>query len=133
MSTTCCGPGPSLCFKRGSSFTARVTYVPPEGGLANLIGATVTSQIRRNGVHIADLDAEVAADGMSFTLTADEADTATWPVAALQWDIRIAYNDAVIYSETINLSVLYAVTQQVAAPLVIAPPTPEPALVAEEV
>lgn len=99
-----------LPFKRGASFTARCTYLPPEGGLPNLVGAVITSEIRQAGKLVQRLACELAPDGMSFLLTADEAETIGWPTGAAQWDIRVEVDEEVIYTETIALQVLYAVT-----------------------
>ena len=103
--------GAALPFKRGASFHAHCVYEPPEGGAPNLIGAQVSSHIRRNGDLVEELVCVLAEDGMSFDLTADEVETESWPVATLQWDIRIELAGEVIYSETLALQVLYAVTR----------------------
>ena len=99
-----------LQFKRGASFSARCTYIPPAGGLPALVGAIITSEIRNNGKLVQRLACELAPDGMSFMLTADESETITWPVATVQWDIRVEVDEEVIYTETIALQVLYNIT-----------------------
>lgn len=101
----------TLLFKRGASFGATCTYQPPEGGRPNLIGATVTSQLRLRNRLLQDFVCTLAPDGMSFTIEADEDDTNAWPIAVCDWDIRIEADGNVTYSETLQLNVMYAVTQ----------------------
>src|SRR5262245_27389787 len=132
-SRSICNQGPTLLFKRGATFTAICTYLPVDGGLPDLVGATITSQIRYMGTLVQELQAEMDADGMGFRLYADEADTAKWPVATCLWDIRISVDEQVIYSETIYLNVIDAITVAPApapAPAPAAAPVPEAATVA---
>jgi len=104
--------GPLLTFKRGSSFTATCTYVPPAGAAPNLIGAIISSQLRFRDTLLQEFTCTLAEDGMSFTVTADETDTTDWTVATCDWDIRIALGEDVIYTETMRLNVIAAVTRE---------------------
>ena len=101
----------NLVFKRGSTFRARCTYTPPEGGAPSLTGAVVASELRNRGYTlIQPLAVEVAPDGMSFDLSADETETASWPVTTLYWDVRIELAGDVIYTETMQLNVIPNIT-----------------------
>jgi hypothetical protein len=104
----------TLQIKCGATFRALCTYLPPDGGLASLVGAEITSQVRNSGALVADLNCDLAADGMSFVLSAD--DTSDWPTTTLQWDIRIEVDGEVVYTETVALQVLYNVTAENAVP-----------------
>ena len=110
MSASCYGPPPAWVFKRGASFVARCTYAPVEGAVPSLVGAAITSHIRRAGDLVQELVCQLAADSMSFDLLADESDTAGWPATTLAWDIRIELDGDVIYTETLSLRVIDAVT-----------------------
>ena len=97
-------------FKRGSSFSATVTYTPAQGGLANLIGATITSSIKdANGV-TDNLVTSLNGAGLVITATRDELYTADWHTGEARWDIRVSEGGVVFYSQTIAFTVLPAVT-----------------------
>lgn len=99
----------TIAWKRGATFAANCVYTPTDGALADLLGATITSQIRHNGKLVADLQATIAADGLSFEL--EDAAGVDFPLGQCLWDIRIAVADAVIYTDTITLNVVDHVTQ----------------------
>lgn len=103
----------SLKFKRGATFRAVCTYIPPEGGgLPSLDGAQITSELRvpPAGKLVQELTVQPAVDGMSFTLYATDKETTLWPIAALAWDIRVEIDGEVIYTETIALQVIQQIT-----------------------
>lgn len=98
-------------FKRGSSFSATVTYTPAEGGLANLIGATITSSIKdANGI-TDNLVTSLNGAGLVITATRDELYTADWHTGEARWDIRVSISGTVFYSETIEFTVIPEVTK----------------------
>jgi len=99
----------TVTFKRGTSFEASVVYTPEAGGLANLIGVTVTSTIIDADRNEFELTVVVAGDGLSFTAIY-AGDTAAWSVGTARWDIRFANNDSVFYSETMRIDVIGQVT-----------------------
>lgn len=103
----------TIAWKRGATFAANCVYTPPDGALADLLGATITSQIRHNGKLVVELTPTIAADGMSFDL--DDASATEFPLGSCEWDIRIAVGDAVIYTDTITLSVVKNITEPVVA------------------
>jgi hypothetical protein len=53
----------SFNFKRGGTFSGTVTYTPPTGGLANLLGTTITS-IPKETLDMIENVAKQCADGM---------------------------------------------------------------------
>jgi uncharacterized protein YdeI (BOF family) len=98
-------------FKRGSSFSATVTYTPAAGGLANLIGATITSSIKdANGV-TDDLAVSLNGAGLVITTTRDELYTADWHTGEARWDIRVSISGTVFYSETIEFLIIPEITK----------------------
>ena len=98
-------------FKRGSSFSATVTYTPAQGGLANLIGATITSSIKdANGV-TDNLVTSLNGAGLVITATRDELYTADWHTGEARWDILVSISGTVFYSETIEFTVIPEVTK----------------------
>lgn len=98
-----------ISFKQGATFTAQCTYTAPAGGLPNLIGADITSQIRRGSLLVQDLTVTLAPDGMSFTV--DGGDTSAWPVDFLSWDVRIDIDGSVYYTDTVQIQLQRSVTQ----------------------
>ena len=99
----------TVTFKRGTSFEAAVVYTPEAGGLANLIGVTVTSTIIDADRNEYDLVVVVAGNGLSFTATYPDL-TAHWAVGTARWDIKFTNNDSVFYSETMRLVIVGQVT-----------------------
>ena len=99
----------TVTFKRGTSFEASVDYTPPAGGLANLIGVTVTSTIIDADRNEFELVTVVADNGLSFTAEY-VGDTGDWAVGTARWDIKFTNNDSVFYSDTMRLDVIGQVT-----------------------
>lgn len=99
----------SVTFKRTAQFYALCEYTPAEGGLSNLLGTVVTSQVRtRTGTLVADLTALMADDGLSFTLTCD--DTSTWPLDTLLWDVCVTFDGVRILTSTVTIACVQNVT-----------------------
>lgn len=97
-----------ISIKQGATFAVHGTYTPAAGALPSLQGATITSQIRKNGKLVAALDVELAPDGMSFLV--DGGSTAAWPTGRVDWDMRIVIGNSVYYTDTAELLVASAVT-----------------------
>lgn len=101
----------SFKFKRGATFAPTVTYTPAVDGLANLIGATVTGRIvTAAGATVADLTGDVADDGLSFVLTPADPDTSEWPLASVEFDVRVSLGGVVVYSDRGKFSIVATVT-----------------------
>jgi hypothetical protein len=96
-----------IVIKRGATFTATGTYTPAAGALPNLIGATLTSQVRARGFS-RDLEVTLAPDGLTFTV--DGGPTSDWPVGVAEWDMRIEVGSEVIYTDTVRIQVQRPVT-----------------------
>jgi hypothetical protein len=99
----------TVTFKRGTSFGASVVWNPEAGGLANLIGVTVTSTIIDADRNEFELVTVVAGNGLSFTAEY-VGDTGDWAVGTARWDIKFTNNDSVFYSDTMRLDVIGQVT-----------------------
>jgi hypothetical protein len=99
----------TVTFKRGTSFGASVVYTPEVGGLANLIGVTVTSTIIDADRNEFDLVVVVAVNGLSFTATYPDS-TSDWGIGTARWDIKFSNGGSVFYSETMRLDVIGQVT-----------------------
>ena len=99
----------TVTFKRGTSFGAAVVWNPEAGGLANLIGVTVTSTILDADRNEFELVTVVAGNGLSFT--AEYAgDTGDWAVGTARWDIKFTNNGSIFYSDTMRIDVIGQVT-----------------------
>jgi hypothetical protein len=99
----------TVTFKRGTSFAASTVWNPEVGGLANLIGVTVTSTIIDADRNEFDLVVVVAGNGLSFTATYPNS-TADWGIGTARWDIKFSNGGSVFYSETMRLDVIGQVT-----------------------
>lgn len=98
-------------FKQGASFAAQVEYSPADGAPVDLTGAVVTSQIRTARGLLANLDITISDDGMSFTAIAE--DTSSWPAGVYaNWDIRVAFGDSVVYTDTVTFSIRPSITKE---------------------
>lgn len=97
--------------KRGSSFGSTTTYTPPAGGLPNLLGATVTSQVLDSCKELHSLECTLDETGLIVTTQAYGAETATWSTGPAKWDIRIEIGETVIYTDTADLTILANITQ----------------------
>lgn len=99
----------TVTFKRGTSFSAAVVWNPEVGGLANLIGVTVTSTIIDSQQNEYDLTCTVAVDGLSVACVYP-GDTSSWSVGSARWDIKFSQVGSVFYSDTMRLDVIGQVT-----------------------
>ena len=99
----------TVTFKRGTSFGASVVYTPEAGGLANLIGVTVTSTILDADRNEFELVTVVAGNGLSFTATY-AGDTGDWAVGTARWDIKFSNAGSIFYSDTMRIDVIGQVT-----------------------
>lgn len=104
--------------KRGATFEAACTHRDAAGAAVNLTGWTLTSQVRTQGGRlVGDLTVTLAdqvADPGSFTVRAEAAATAAWPLDVLIWDIRFDAPTGVVFTETVELEVLRQVTEPAA-------------------
>jgi hypothetical protein len=99
----------TVTFKRGTSFGESVVWNPDAGGLANLIGVTVTSTIIDSDRNEFELVVTVAGNGLSITATYNGS-TADWGVGTARWDIKFSNAGSIFYSETMRLDVIGQVT-----------------------
>jgi FlaG/FlaF family flagellin (archaellin) len=97
-------------FKRGTTFSATVTYTPAAGGPANLSSSTVTSSIKDAGGAEYDLTITIAGGGLSFTAVY-AGSTSAWALGNAKWDIKFVTAGSTFYSETLRLSVIEQVTE----------------------
>jgi len=96
-------------FKRGTTFSASVTYTPAAGGPADLTAATITSSIVDSSRSQYDLVITKAVDGLSFT-AAFAGSTSSWGLGLAKWDIKIVNGGSTFYSETLRLDIIEQVT-----------------------
>jgi hypothetical protein len=101
-----CNP---VTFKRGSSFSASMVWNPEPGGIANLVGVTVTSSIIDAQQNEYDLTATVAPGGLSVAFIYPGS-TADWAIGTAKWDIKFLNGGSVFYSETMRIDLIGQVT-----------------------
>jgi len=99
----------TVTFKRGSSFSASMVWNPEPGGIANLIGVTVTSTIIDAQQNEYDLTATVAPNGLSVAFVYP-ASTSAWAIGTAKWDIKFLNGGTVFYSETMRIDLIGQVT-----------------------
>lgn len=101
----------SFNFKRGGTFTATVTYTPPQGGLANLLGSTITSDIKDSSGTMHSLTTSLDGTGLIITVSDPATDTEDYATGEAKWDIRVKLNTGVVvYSSTVTFTVLPQIT-----------------------
>ena len=101
----------SFNFKRGGTFTATVTYTPEAGGLANLLGTTITSDILDSSGTVHSLGTSLNGTGLIITMTDPAADTKLWATGPAKWDIKVVLNTGVVvYSSTVNFTIIPQIT-----------------------
>ena len=103
MSTT-------VTFKRGTTYSATVTYTPAVGGPANLLTTTVTTDIIDAGGMIYPCTVTVAINGLSFVATLPASTTASFALGNARSDIKFVYSGTTFFSDTFRLSVIDQVT-----------------------
>lgn len=101
----------SFNFKRGGTFTATVTYTPEAGGLANLTGTTITSDILDSAGVRHNLSTSLNGTGLIITITDPATSTDDYETGPAKWDIKVTLNTGVvIYSSTVTFTVLPQIT-----------------------
>lgn len=101
----------SFNFKRGGTFTATVTYTPEPGGLANLIGTTIKSDILDSAGVVHPLASSLNNTGLVMTISDPATDTEDWATGPAKWDIKVTLNTGVvIYSSTVTFTVIPQIT-----------------------
>lgn len=101
----------SFNFKRGGTFTATITYTPEAGGLANLTGTSIASDILDSAGVVHTLSTSLDGTGLIITANDPYADTSAWATGPAKWDIRVQTNlGVVVYSSTVTFTVLPQVT-----------------------
>lgn len=103
-------------FKRGDTFTVRARFRPKEGGLQNLLGATITSHVKDYKSSYHKLDCTLAEDGMSFVVNGAYTVTQNFSTGVAAWDARIEIGGTVIHTPTVNFVVTSEVTKSSTAP-----------------
>ena len=101
----------SFNFKRGGTFSGTVTYTPPQGGLANLTGTTITSDVLDSAGVVHPLTLSLNNTGLIITFTDPATDSDDYATGPAKWDIRVQLNTGVvIYSSTVTFTVLPQIT-----------------------
>jgi len=101
----------SFNFKRGGTFTATVTYTPEVGGLANLLGTTIESDILDSAGVVHPLATSLDGTGLIITVSDPATDTDDWSTGPAKWDIKVTLNTGVvIYSSTVTFTVIPQIT-----------------------
>ena len=100
----------SVTFKRGTTYSATVTYTPAAGGPANLLTTTVTTDIIDAGGTVYPCTVTVAVDGLSFVATLPALTTAGFALGNARSDIKFVYGGVTFYSETFRLAIIDQVT-----------------------
>ena len=101
----------SFNFKRGGTFTATVTYTPEAGGLANLTGTTIASDIVDSAGVRHNLSTSLNGTGLIITITDPATSTDDYETGPAKWDIKVTLNTGVvIYSSTVTFTVLPQIT-----------------------
>lgn len=103
MSTT-------VTFKRGTTYSATVTYNPSAGAPANLLTTTVTSDIIDSAGVVYPCTITMAIDGLSFVASLPASTTAEFALGNARSDIKFVYGGTVFYSTTFRLSIIDQVT-----------------------
>lgn len=103
----------TLTHKRGSRFSKLVTWTDASG-TPEVLGSAPRVQLRDGADELVQeltvtLAAQSGGTTGQFTISATEAETALWPVAALACDIY--RTDTKVASETFTLRVLQSVTR----------------------
>lgn len=103
-------------FKRGTSFAPKVLYVPPKGGLPNLIGATAICGVRDSAGNRFAVNALIEANGVSIQLSSTPEETIKWEFGLSKLDVYYKVGTTVSATETLD----FEITENVAAESLIA-------------
>ena len=96
-----------VTIKRASTFGAACTYVPEQGGPADLTGVTITSDIRDSKGKVST-NTVVVIDPTHFNITND--DSSAWSLGSGYWDIKFSKNGVVFYSDTVIINIIPQIT-----------------------
>lgn len=97
-------------FKQGRTFNPVVKFVPVRDGLQNLVGYTAQCQVMDSNAVRHDVQATVAADGMSIQLFCSAQDTANWSVGIASIDVAYIFNGFVESTDTLLFEVEQRIT-----------------------
>jgi hypothetical protein len=99
---------------RGTTFDGTVTYTPPVGGLANLLGATISSQIIDAAGVRHDVPMTLDETGLVMTYAVSKFETAKWYPGLAFWDLRYDFGSGLGVGT--KERVLFTVTEPVTQP-----------------
>lgn len=88
-----------MTFKRASTFTATVTYIPLATDPADLSATTVTSSIEADGILYSGTVTK-AGDNMSFTVVFTSAVSSGFCTGPILWDVKFVTGSVTFYSAT---------------------------------
>jgi len=100
----------SATFKRGSTFSADVTYTPDTGGPSTITNVTISSTIIAADGSEYPCAITKAQNGLSFVIRYNSS-TSDWCLGSARWDIKFINSGVVFYSETLRLNVIDQVTE----------------------
>jgi hypothetical protein len=102
-------------FKRGSTFSMTVTYVPGPSDPADLSATAVTSWVLAGNLQATSVlsvgAATIAGGSMSFTVVIASTVTATWPLGHALWDVKFVYAGVTFYAATETLMIVDNITK----------------------
>jgi hypothetical protein len=87
-------------FKRGTTFTGTIRYVPRADNLPNLIGGTATSRIKDTLGRRHTLDCTISEDGLTITVTGSSDVTIQMTLGPAFWDVAVDVGGSVIATNT---------------------------------
>jgi hypothetical protein len=100
----------SVTFKRGTTYSATVTYTPAMGGPANLLSTTVTSTIVDFVNNAYPCTIVIANDGLSFVASLPATTTSVFALGLARSDIKFVYGGTTFFSDTFRLNIIEQVT-----------------------
>lgn len=100
----------SVTFKRGTTYSATVTYTPATGGPANLLSTTVTSTIIDFVNNSFPCTIVIANDGLSFVASLPASTTGAFALGLARSDIKFVYGGTTFFSDTFRLNIIEQVT-----------------------
>lgn len=95
----------STPFKRKSTFSVTVSYVPLASDPADLSSTTVTSSVMDGNGNLYTGAITKAVDNRSFTVIITAANTSLWTLGENFWDVKFIYAWRTFYSATEILEV----------------------------
>lgn len=102
-----------LSIKRGDTFLVVCTYSDPTGTPVDITTIDIKSQVRNlRGDIIAELNvAKEAQSGQTLGKFVLRADTDTWPIGDLSWDIQYTSSGTVQSTDTLTITVVQDITR----------------------